>query len=213
MKLVRDVLNGEVRQWGAFSKSNGRDMIVISIDDLLHPTRENNRTLLHEGFHAVFYRESPEVQAAAHAAIDRASDEVLGITGFEPKITDENVKPADERLAESMAREFEASGFDPETARGMVQAVWRVLKELFLRSAMAVQRMLGLPPSLSVARAYFRVRFEQALTPRPMSLSSFVACVTLRWPLAAPSPSSSRVSSFSTLVFRVMCCSSVSPAR
>lgn len=128
------------------------------------------RTAFHEVGHDVFASEAPEVRQRIVNSISRVPDEALGIdTSADSRIRASD--PANlgqeglqsERLAEAVSNKLYEDGFDPEQAKGIAQRFVRQLKDLYLRSAMAVQRMLGLPESPDLARAYFENKVKALL--------------------------------------------------
>lgn len=157
-------------EWKNNKKELGR-AISISLGDVHSPTVDNLVALLHEAAHAVFARETPEMQAMLHNAISKATDEALGLNNFFEKVTgkylseQERANIAQEgRLAESAARSLVASGFSPAAARSVIQRIAGALKDLYQRAAIAIQQAMGLPVSSERALAYFQNRMKVALS-------------------------------------------------
>lgn len=155
--------------------------IVLVVSDLTKPTNEDFVAVLHEAAHEVFARETPQMQAAIHAAIDRMGDVQLGIQASEdPRIRQENPAGldqetlAEERLVESFAQQ----GFDPAQSRGLAQALWRFLKDLYYRASIALQQAFYGPEHVRPERVqeYFNNRVRQFLSndPVPTDFLSFL---------------------------------------
>lgn len=70
--------------------NSAKATIVHAMRDTMKPTRESLRILMHETGHVVTMAESKEVQYAVYAAIEKMSDEQLGITeSRDPRIVNQ----------------------------------------------------------------------------------------------------------------------------
>jgi hypothetical protein len=154
----KEILNG---------KGNVKRIITWMVADANNPSRESLVSLLHEVGHAVFARETPERQAVLHEAIQGAADEILGIKGF----TEAGTLPEQQegRLVESVAQKLVADGFNPQEAGGVIQSVWRALKDVYHGTLMAIAKMAGYPVNQDLARAYFTNRMKMTLAGDPVS--------------------------------------------
>lgn len=159
--------------------------IALVVSDLTAPTQEDFVAALHEVAHEVFAGETPQMQAAIHRAIDSLSDVQLGIaTTTDARISSANPAGLDplalseERGVESVAQTLQQQGFDPSTSRGLAQAIWRYLKDLYYRAAMALQQAFFGPEHVNPQRVqeYFNNRVRQFLSndPTPMDFLSFL---------------------------------------
>lgn len=151
---------------------DGKAVAVLAMESVNNPTIGNHTDLLHEIGHASFDQIDPEVKAALLEAISKASDAALGIEGsqfiFDSSNIDQvpNELTQEERLVESIAKEMQQDGFDPEASKGLVASVVRIFKNLTFNASMAWQRLLHGPKALSpdMARQYFRLKTEAFLT-------------------------------------------------
>ncbi len=166
--MVKDCAKYE--EWKNDKKGTSR-AITVSLADVNKPTVETLKSLLHEAAHAVFARETPEMQAILHDAIEQASNDTLGIGNFTEKVTgrfltaEDRARIAQEgRLAESAAQQLVASGFAPDKAQGIIQRVMMAVQQLYQRAAMAIMQAMGLPVSPERAMDYFQTRMKLALT-------------------------------------------------
>lgn len=155
--------------------------IAIVVSDLTRPTHEDFIALLHEAAHEVFSGESQAMQAALHRAIDGLSDTQLNLQATtDVRISRENAAGLDaptlseERLVESFAQQ----GFDPTQSRGLAQAMWRFVKDLYYRASIALQQAFLGPEHVNPQRvqAYFNNRVRQFLSndPTPTDFLSYI---------------------------------------
>jgi hypothetical protein len=152
--------------------------VVLTFADLTNPSHDNLVLTLHEiAGHPVFN----DLSDAQKQMMFRAFDRVANPDGFTPKIADgANTRQvrAEEVLVERSSRALEAEGFDPATAASIAQRVVRLVKEIYLRAALAIQRgLLGADHvSPELAQAFFENRMRQFLAgdPAPMSFLSFI---------------------------------------
>ena len=144
--------------------------ISVSLADVHEPTVDNLIALLHESGHAVFARETPEMQAILHDAISQATNEALGLHNFTEKVTgaflseSERANIAQEgRLVEATARALVERGFSPTDANGIVQRIGQAIKSLYNRVVMSIQQAMGYEVSPERALEYFQGRMKLAL--------------------------------------------------
>ena len=158
-------IEGKLAEMGSIKGS----IIRTALADAANPTAEEFVTLLHEAAgHGVFADESPEMQRVLIDAVAQMSNDTLGLgKDFNPRL-DPRLKGAaregvrqEERLVESMARHLEQSGFDPAASKGWAQALWRKVKDLYLRGLMLLQQaFMGREASGSTALKYFENRMR-----------------------------------------------------
>jgi len=145
--------------------------IQLIIPDLANPTKDNVRLLLHEAGHALFELLPIKMQEAFHKSMRRLSDEELQV---DTDRLSHNIAPdnpidettQEERLVESVAKELADAGFDAADAPSLVRQVLNWLRQLYIRSYVAVQQaLLGAEHvNPEMARQYFKLRLESYLT-------------------------------------------------
>lgn len=155
---------------------------VLTVADHLNPTADNIVLQIHElGAHPAFANLTPVQQAMLY----RAGNRLGSPDGFRPKISDTIKEPVriaeitgEENLVEAVSRNLAAEGFNPAEARGLGEQIVRLLKEVYYRTSLALQRaVLGedhVNPDL--ARRWFenRVKSFMAGDASPMSFLSFM---------------------------------------
>lgn len=158
---VESALEQEFGQFSPQDKS-----VILALRDATSPTLDNFRLLLHEAAHALASTLPPDVYAAVMRGVSRYSREKLNqLHSNDPRIRQENpanLDPAllaEEIFAESLAQEFA----NQEVSRTLAARIFRMIREMVTRMAMAVQRMFGREPSIAVAESYARTRFEQLI--------------------------------------------------
>jgi hypothetical protein len=162
-----EVLRGFTQAMGSYDR--GTRAINWALSDLSAPTTQDIRILFEEVGHALFDRESPEARDAILKAISKLNERSPG--EFEQVQRDiahaysEGIRPEvkqEELLMGWLTRKLQAEGFDPTASRGIAQAVFRMLKDLYLRATMWLQQtMLG--PEYNnpdLALRYFQNRLE-----------------------------------------------------
>jgi hypothetical protein len=130
--------------------------IAVSLDDVQKANLGNLVTLLHEAAESLTMRLNPvakglvlravdasmvELQAKAQAAADRNGIPVAPTTS------------AADLLAETMAQKLADAGV--ADSQSLAQAIVRWVKDLYYRTAMAVQRAFGAEPSMDLALDWF----------------------------------------------------------
>lgn len=153
-------------------------VIALTVADPLNPTHDNVVLLFHEIGHEVF--QALRLPSAMEAAFHRAIAKLAMPEDFRIKFANGvNVarKTVEEILVERAARNLAAEGFNPQQSQGLAQRFVRMLKQLYLRAEMAIQRgFLGkdhVNPDL--AQAYFEERLRSFLAgdKSPLSFISF----------------------------------------
>jgi hypothetical protein len=136
---------------------------ILTVSDALNPSHDNIVLAFHElAGHPVFNRLSPEMKQAMYRAFEKLS----APEGFTPRIAEgANVRnvTAEEVLVERSARNLAAEGFDPALARGVAQRMVRLVKGIYLRSALAIQKGLLGYISPDLAQSYFENRMRSFL--------------------------------------------------
>ena len=145
--------------------------IQLVMPDLANPTKENVRLLLHEAGHVLFADLPVKMQEAFHKSMRRLTDSELQV---DTDRLSHNIAPdnpidettQEERLVESVAKELTDAGFDAAKAPTMVKQILNWLRQLYIRSYVAVQQaLLGAEHvNPEMARQYFRLRLESYLT-------------------------------------------------
>ena len=167
------------KEWGRYTRSaNGREIITLALADLFQPTADNLVTLWHEIGHGQFSRLSAELQAQLHQAISEASNEWLGIGRYTETVGRAETNPeqamSEGRLVESVARSLVSQGWNPEESQGTAQRLWRTFKDVMLRAAMMVQRLLRGRYSPAVAKEFFENRVKSLLSGDATDIVSFL---------------------------------------
>lgn len=164
------------QEFGEFSPS--RNSISLALNDTQSPSLDNFRLLLHEAAHAVAASLPSDVYNAVQRAVSRFSREKLNLlnASADPRIRENNpddLPPqelAEEIFAETLAQEFG----DRALSQTLAARIFRILKDIYFRSAMLVQRMFGRNPSPEIADAYARNRFEQLVGGDAQSIAGFL---------------------------------------
>lgn len=178
--LAKHFASGEYKEL-LNGRGNAERVINWHVSDAANPTVDNLVALFHEAGHAVFSKESPEMQAALHRAVESFTNEQLGIGGFKEAIaagvapTDAPFVQQEGRLVQSLAMKLVGEGFDPGVAQSTAAKVWKVIKDVARGVYMAIQKMAGYPVSNERAMAYFESRLQDALRgEKSMSLLDFL---------------------------------------
>jgi hypothetical protein len=169
-RIVKQKVGELVNEFGVYEEFEGKQgqlvrLITLSMADANNPTTENLVTLIHEVGHALMDGLSAKVQAQLHTAIRNASNEVLGISEYfkSANLAKTEALKQEERIVEAVANRLVASGFDPVAASGFMQSVWRLLKAIYLRTAMKLAELFKLPLSQKLALTYVQNRMEAGL--------------------------------------------------
>lgn len=183
---VRLVQEGILEDAGQFFNVDGGgavhgNMVVLVMEDITRPNTENLTAALHETVHFLYARESQGMQQKIHAAVQKMSDDILGITesaderirqGNPENLTEQEL--AEERLAEALALER----FDAPSSRSIAGVIWRTIADLASRFLMRIQSAILGPNNISPALAvsYMRNRLSQHLNgdPRPTDFLSWL---------------------------------------
>lgn len=183
---VAQVKAGIQPLYGSLAKSLGsydraRQSIVWALSDLTKPTSTDVRVLLEEVGHALFDRESPEMRDAVLRALNkmtqRSPEEAMAVqrdiqTAY-PEGVPRGTVMREEVAMGYISRKLVGEGFNPIQARGIAQSVYRLLKEIYLKSAMWFQKnFLGEQyDNPEPAAKYFQNRMESFLAGDAETLS------------------------------------------
>lgn len=180
-RLAQAGVNVEILQQSAEELAQGieggsyeqaRNLISLVLQDVTDPDSHNQRVALHEAVHFLFAGESEERRQQILAAIDRLSDADLRLDrSTDERLTDGSLSGpelAEERLAEALAIDGVTDG------QGIAATIFRFLKDLYLRAAMAVQRAwFGVGhENPKLALEYMRNRLSRFVNDSP-SLTTF----------------------------------------
>lgn len=146
---------------------NGDRLIIVGMNYQTGPTAGNLEDLLHEGGHALWAKLPQEIQDRLDRAVGSRS--IMRGGSVVNESAEETIV---DRTSQAMARE----GFNPAEARGYAQQLWRLIKGLIQRLAMAAQEALFGRASQHMAEAYFKNQMESWLAgnPRPFSIIQFL---------------------------------------
>ena len=183
---VSKIQSGLQPLYGSLAKSLGsfdraRQTIIWALSDLTSPTKTDLRVLFEEAGHALFDRESPEMRDPVLRSLGKLAEarpEELSAIRRDIESAYTEGPPPGHIMAEEVAmgylsRKMAEEGFNPIQARGVVQAVMRLLKEVYLKTAMWFQRNFLGPEyaSSKVAADYFTNRMESFLAGDQETLS------------------------------------------
>jgi hypothetical protein len=169
-------------------RGNAERIVTYSVADAHKPSADSLVSLYHEVLHAIFARESPEMQAAAQRAVRDVSNEELGIGKFKeqvPQNLPENVREGvqqEGRIAESLARKLVNDGFDPVTANSFMQRAVRLIRDVYNGALMALAKVAGYPISQERALAYFENRMKMVVSGDMMSWINFLGGPRMKMP-------------------------------
>lgn len=179
IQTITKGLTGNLPGEGLFD--HARRAVALVVNDISSPNRESIIGALHELGHVYFLKETPEMREAIHAAIDRLDDETLHIAASaDPRNRMNNPYGLsadalmEERLAESIAQQLA----NKKIARGIAAKLWRGLKEVYFKAAMAVQEAFygkgKANPKLAIEYVKNRIEAMVAGDPSPKDFISFV---------------------------------------
>ncbi len=181
VQLITEQAGQALQEFGSYD--NSEQLIQATVADLMNPTADNFTTLVHEAAHALFLNESEERQAMLQRSIDTMSDGSLKIDGYHPRLA-EGLTPqqaaaitSEERLVEATARKLTAEGWRADEAKGAIQGIIRLVKDLWYRATLWIQRarfgQQHTNPDL--ARRYFENRLRSLLAgDAQMSFLNFI---------------------------------------
>jgi len=181
--IVHQEAAGMVQEMGAID--NATQTVTMVLSNVTEPTLTNLYHLNAEVSHAVFAQLPAGEQALLQDAIKGATDDFLGITAELPlskgvPAEQRSAVQQEERLVDTVAKRITAAGFNPARARGLAQAFWRFLKNIYYRAALAMQRAwfgkdMG-QRGAELATAYLQNRVESFLAGNvsPLSFTSFM---------------------------------------
>lgn len=162
-----DGIGQELFSLGSGSGAAVADQIVLVMDDIHSPDQQTLTALLHEVVHQFAKTMAPSQQALMHRAINRMSDEALGLDASpDARIRQSNPRnlPPEQLAHELLAEYFALEGVGTETldAPTLADRLWRFLKGLYLRASIAVQQMLFGEEAVrpETALAYFDNRLQ-----------------------------------------------------
>lgn len=152
--------------------ADGDQLIVVGMHYQVGPTIIDLQALLHEGGHALWAALPKGIQDRLQRALGNPS---ITRTQTGPR-SFTIISPAEETIVDRTAFAMVEEGFNPTEARGYAQQLWRLIKGLMHRLAMAVQEALFGRASQHMAEAYFKNQMESWLAgnPRPFSIIQFL---------------------------------------
>ncbi len=138
--------------------------IALAVDDVQHATMSNLVTLLHEASESLAMGLNPAIKGRISRAINASLTDVREKTASAAAST--GVAPANEvnpfdALSESLAQRLAAEGV-PD-APSMAQSILRWIKDLYYRTAMALQRAFGAEPSDEMALDWFENQLRRVV--------------------------------------------------
>lgn len=144
--------------------------ILHVLSDATGKTATTPRVIVHEVGHIAFRDETPEVRDRLVRATTKLADDALGVdVSTDPRIrATDPAKLGDralqeERLVEATTLKMMREGFDPVQAKTFAQKFVRQMKDMYFRSVMAIQRMIGQAENPELAHRYFDNRVRQLL--------------------------------------------------
>jgi hypothetical protein len=144
------------REGGAIQYANRGATIALTMNSVANPSAEDARTLMHELAHGMADTLFPvALKQQILDGIDTFTDAELGIETSRARTAGN----PDERLAEHLANQ----GLEQQVSQSVARRIFQYLAELFLRGALAVQRMLGIQASPAFAREYVGLRMQRLL--------------------------------------------------
>lgn len=130
--------------------------VAISLDDVQKANLGNLVTLLHEAAESLTMRLNPVAKGVVLRAVDSSivelqtrAAEASAKNGVPVSITTSSA----DLLAETLAQKLAAAGVDG--SRSLAQSIVRWVKDLYYRTAMAVQRAFGAEPDIDTALNWF----------------------------------------------------------
>lgn len=175
-----ELVNGIAKSLGSYDRA--AKTVTWALSDVSAPKDLDIRVLFEEATHALFDRESPEMQEPILRAISKLDERSPGEldavkadiahaypNGLRPEVYQE------ELMAGWLTRKLQAEGFNPLQAHGIGQQIVRMLKDLYLKASMWFQStFLGEQyNNPDLALRYFQNRMEGFLA-GDKTLPSFV---------------------------------------
>ncbi len=165
--LVEQIKN----EWGqAKIYDSGRRVVTLTVADILNPTKENFRVLLHEAAHIVLADEPKWVQQAIHDAVNRSAslkEEVLYKTKDANLQNMYGTELADEILAEHLSY----MGIEKEKATGMLGKIHEFLSKIFNQVAAMYYKWRGLETGNNAVK-YIEARFNSFMLGEAITLQT-----------------------------------------
>jgi hypothetical protein len=130
--------------------------IAVSVDDIQQQSLNNLVTLLHEAAESLTQRLTTAQRGEVLRAVDKAAETLSSRareSAAQTGATLAKTVNAADALSESLAQQLAAAGV-PD-APSLAQAIVRWVKDLYYRSAMAVQRAFGAEPSEELSLGWF----------------------------------------------------------
>lgn len=164
-ELTRQIARRKERL-GEISQAQGAaftpNHIALSVDDVQNASLANLQTLLHEAAEALAMRLNPVMKGRIQQAIDRSLDKLrdrAAEASAKSGVPLARETDAFDLLSETLAQELTAAGV-PD-APSLAQAIWRWIKDLYYRTAMALQAGFGVQPSDEMALNWFGNQLER----------------------------------------------------
>lgn len=147
-------------EWGQVQLSDARRALIVSVNDMLEPSLENLRVLLHESAHILFAGESPARQALLLDSISRATDLNLDVFSKtrDARISGDTTLTGSALAQEVLAEHMSFMGLNQKTARTFAQKFVAAIKTLFMRGQILWAQMRGTDLDPRVAQAYMEGR-------------------------------------------------------
>lgn len=139
--------------------------IALAVDDVSNATLANLITLLHEAAEAQTMGMTPMDKGAVSRAIAASLTEIRAKTQAAADRTGAPVASEQgglfDILAESLAQQLAAEGIPDSPS--LAKAIWRFVKDLYFRAAMAVQRAFGVEPSHKLVLDWYENQLRRTI--------------------------------------------------
>jgi len=138
--------------------------IAVGLEDVMNANMGNLVTLLHEGVHALFGRMAIDTQQKVVTSASKLLSELQTegrAAAARNGLDFAKSETASEALAETLAQRLAADGI-PD-APSIAQAIVRWVKDLYFRTAMALQTALGLQASDKLALDWMENQFRRVM--------------------------------------------------
>jgi hypothetical protein len=176
VRLVQKSVDSQIEflrnEWGrSISYEDGRRIVLLTMQDVTVPSRENLRVLFHEVAHQLFADEPVWVQRLTHEAVERLSDLQLDVFSktYDTRLQNRELGPR-ELMEEVLAEHLAFQGVEAKQARSLSQRLLDGIKKAFYRAMLSISQAAGWNPSPHWAVNYMELRFKDMLdkvvTPR-----------------------------------------------
>jgi len=134
--------------------------IVLAMEDVANANLVNIVTLIHEVGHVEVTKLGLEMRSEVRRAVDRAIADVRD--GQQVKAAKNANENWEERLVETMAIRLGEEGVG-EAAPSLAAAIWRAVKDIYLRAGMSMLRAVGVEPNERTVLAWFENNLRRRL--------------------------------------------------